>query len=252
MAETLEPILRAQALGVGYGSQKKTIQEVDVSFSRRGVHALIGPSGCGKSTLLRCFNRMNDLVPGVEITGEVFYKSQNIYELDPVLIRRRIGMVFQKPNPFPFSIAANLTWGPKLQGPIEDERALVEGILKKVALWEEVKDRLYESGLNLSGGQQQRLCIGRALALNPEVLLMDEPCASLDPMATGAIEELLGELKKRYLIVMVTHSLQQARRVSDRTSFMYQGRIMETGNTEHIFESPKEELTWKYVSGRFG
>lgn len=253
MQQAVKPLLQAKNLSVHYGT-KQAVFSVNIDITNRSIHALIGPSGCGKSTLLRCFNRMNDFISNFHLEGEVLYQNHNIYDprLDPVIVRRHIGMVFQKPNPFPSSIAKNITWGPKINGMKCDYEELVETSLKKVALWDEVKDRLGDSGLTLSGGQQQRLCIARALAMNPDIILMDEPCASLDPISTATIESLLIELKRYYCIVIVTHSMQQARRLSDVTSFMYQGKLIESDLTEHIFENPGEELTQKYISGKFG
>ena len=247
------PLLRTKSASVTYGA-KRAVSDVDLEIEDQSIHALIGPSGCGKSSLLRCFNRMNDFIEDFTLEGSIFYRDVDIYDrsVDPVIVRKRIGMVFQKPNPFPSSIAKNITWGPKINGFRCDFDQLVESSLKRVALWDEVKDRLNESGLALSGGQQQRLCIARAIAMNPDVILMDEPCASLDPISTATIEELILELKKQYCIVIVTHSMQQARRLSDATSFMYQGRLVESGPTEAIFEAPAEDLTASYISGKFG
>jgi phosphate transport system ATP-binding protein len=220
----------------------------------RSIVALIGPSGCGKSTLLRSFNRMNDFVKDARVTGQILFKGQDIHRDggDPVALRRQIGMVFQKPNPFPSSIRKNITWGPKVNGYAGDLDALVESSLKRAALWEEVASKLDESGLALSGGQQQRLCIARAIAMDPDVILMDEPCSALDPVSTLKIEDLLLDLKQRFTIVIVTHNMQQARRVSDYTAFMYQGELVEYGPTARVFEAPKAPLTRDYVSGRFG
>jgi phosphate transport system ATP-binding protein len=218
------------------------------------VVALIGPSGCGKSTLLRCFNRMNDLVPSARVTGEVLFHGQNLYDadVDPVEVRRRIGMVFQKPNPFPKSIYDNTAFGPRVNGHDGDLDAVVERSLRQAALWDEVSGRLGESAYTLSGGQQQRLCIARTLAIKPEVVLMDEPASALDPIATQRIEELIYELKKDYTIVIVTHNMQQAARVSDYTAFLYMGELIEYGPTDTIFTNPREERTEAYVTGRFG
>jgi phosphate transport system ATP-binding protein len=222
----------------------------------RKVTALIGPSGCGKSTLLRCFNRMNDLVETCRIDGAVNFHGKNIYApgVDPVAIRKEIGMVFQRPNPFPKSIYENIAYGPKVHG-MKDKKqldAIVEKSLKNAALWNEVKDRLHESAMGLSGGQQQRLCIARTLAVGPEVILMDEPCSALDPIATAKIESLIEELKKDYSVVIVTHNMQQASRVSDFTGLMYLGELVEYGDTRQIFEHPREQVTENYITGRFG
>jgi len=223
---------------------------------RRGVTALIGPSGCGKSTLLRCFNRMNDLIDTTKITGDVTFDSENIYApaTDVVLLRKRIGMVFQKPNPFQKSVYENVAYGPRVHG-IKERKELdriVEKSLKDAALWEEVRDRLDSSALGLSGGQQQRLCIARTLAVGPEVILMDEPCSALDPIATAKIENLIENLKQDYTVIIVTHNMQQAARVSDDTGFMYLGKLVEFGQTKQIFEHPEEDLTENYITGRFG
>jgi phosphate transport system ATP-binding protein len=249
----MRPVIEIENLNVYYTDNQALI-DVNLSFPEKSVYALIGPSGCGKSTLLRCLNRMNDHIPEFRLEGRVIYRDQDIYskEIDPVFVRKRIGMVFQKPNPFPHSIAKNITWGPSLAGYQGDEDELVESSLKKAALWDEVKDRLKDSGLSLSGGQQQRLCIARAIAMNPDVILMDEPCASLDPISTKKIEDLIAELKLHYTIVIVTHSMQQARRVADYTAFMYQGHLIESGLCRDIFTMPENSLTRDYVSGAFG
>jgi len=248
-----EPALEAASLSVYYGS-KQAVQEVSLVVPTNQVVALIGPSGCGKSTLLRCFNRMNDLIPGARIEGRVDYHGQDLYEdgVDPVEVRRRIGMVFQKPNPFPKSIFDNVAFGPKINGHKGDLDGIVEESLRRAALWDEVSDRLGDSAYALSGGQQQRLCIARTLAVKPEVALMDEPASALDPIATQRIEELIYELKKEYTIVIVTHNMQQAARISDYTAFLYMGRLIEYGPTETIFTNPREERTEAYVTGRFG
>ena len=231
---------------------------MDVSFQMQDkkVTALIGPSGCGKSTLIRCFNRMNDVIDICRVEGEVQYHAKNIYDknVDVVEVRKKIGMVFQKPNPFPKSIYDNIAYGPRIQG-VRDKKKLdkiVEKALKDAALWEEVSDRLNESAMGLSGGQQQRLCIARSLAIEPEIILMDEPCSALDPIATGKIEELIRELVKDYTVIIVTHNMQQAARISDYTAYMYLGKLIEFGQTSQIFENPKEELTENYITGRFG
>jgi len=230
--------------------------DINLPIRKNAITALIGPSGCGKSTLLRVFNRMNDLIDGTKMTGIVFFDGENICrpETDVLALRKRVGMIFQKPNPFPMTIKDNIEYGPKLHG-VKDRReldAIVEESLRKAVLWDEVKDRLNTFAMSLSGGQQQRLCIARALSINPEVLLMDEPTSALDPIATAKIEGLALELKKEYTVVTVTHNMQQARRISDYTGFMYLGRLEEFGKTNDIFESPKSELTREYVSGIFG
>ncbi len=227
-----------------------------LDFTANRVTALIGPSGCGKSTLLRCLNRMNDLIPYSRVKGEVLLEGQNIYNpnVDVVTLRRHIGMVFQKPNPFPKSVFENVAYGLRVNG--MRDRALiserVEKSLKQAAIWEEVKDRIHESALGLSGGQQQRLCIARALAVEPEMVLMDEPCSALDPIATQKIEELIHQLKEKYTIVIVTHNMQQAARVSDVTAFFYLGKLIEVGETQKIFTRPKLKETSDYITGRFG
>jgi phosphate transport system ATP-binding protein len=238
-----------------YGS-KQALFDIDLSVPERSVVAFIGPSGCGKSTLLRLLNRMNDLIEGTRLTGQVLLDGQSIYgrSQDVVELRRRVGMVFQKSNPFPKSIYENVAYGPRIAG--ERNRARLDEIvarcLRQAALWNEVKDRLGASALELSGGQQQRLCIARALATDPEVLLMDEPASALDPRSTQAIEELILTLKKHYTIVIVTHNMQQAARVSDRTAFFFEGKLVECGSTEQIFRSPREKQTEDYITGRFG
>jgi phosphate transport system ATP-binding protein len=246
-------ILSTKNLNLSYGS-KQTLFDVDISFEEKSVTALIGPSGCGKSTLLRCMNRMNDLIPDCKITGDILYRGENITTNDPVLLRRKIGMVFQRPNPFPKSIYDNIAYGPRAHGEKDKKTldAVVEKSLKVAVLWDEVKDRLHESALGLSGGQQQRLCIARTLAVNPDVILMDEPCSALDPIATAKIENLIMDLKKDYTVIIVTHNMQQAARVSDITGFMYLGRVIEADKTTTIFSNPHEELTERYITGRFG
>ncbi|MCK9314424.1 MAG: phosphate ABC transporter ATP-binding protein PstB [Methanocorpusculum sp.] len=246
-------ILSAKKLNLSYGS-KQILYDISLSFEEKSVTALIGPSGCGKSTLLRCLNRMNDLIPDCKMNGEILYRGEEIMKSDPVLLRRKIGMVFQRPNPFPKSIYDNIAYGPRAHG-TKDKKILdeiVERSLKRAALWDEVKDRLHESALGLSGGQQQRLCIARTLAVNPDVILMDEPCSALDPIATAKIENLIMDLKKDYTVIIVTHNMQQAARVSDITGFLYLGKLIEEGDTRMIFSSPKEELTERYITGRFG
>ncbi len=248
-------ILTTRGLNLYYGDSQALI-DVSISVPRNRVTALIGPSGCGKSTLLRCFNRMNDLVDNVKITGEILFEGKNITgsDTDVVELRKKIGMVFQKPNPFPSSVYDNIAYGPRIHG-MRDRKTLdgiVESSLKKAALWGEVKDRLHDSAMGLSGGQQQRLCIARTLAVEPEIILMDEPCSALDPIATSKIEDLIDELKKNYTVIIVTHNMQQAARVSDYTGFMYLGKMIEFDETSQIFESPQEEMTNNYITGRFG
>jgi phosphate transport system ATP-binding protein len=247
--------MRAAALSVRYG-EKLAVRDVSLSLVANEVLAFIGPSGCGKSTFLRALNRMNDGIDGVKVTGSVELDGEDIYaaDVDPVLVRRRVGMVFQKSNPFPKSIFENVAYGLRIAGP-RDRRALAEQVeraLRQAALWDEVKDRLGESGLGLSGGQQQRLCIARALAVGPEVLLMDEPASALDPIATAKIEELISELRSSLSIAIVTHSMQQAARVSQRTGFFYMGNLVELDATNTIFANPSEKATLDYVTGRFG
>lgn len=263
MNENHQYILEARNLNLYYGNFL-AVADINLKIPRHQITAIIGPSGCGKSTLLRAFNRMNELVPTARTEGEILFHNENIYEasIDPVEVRRRIGMVFQKPNPFPKSIYENIAWGLRINGfkgsksELDD---LVEKTLKDAALWDEVKDKLDQSGLSLSGGQQQRLCIARAIALRPEVILMDEPASALDPIATLRIEELMQELKKNYTILIVTHNMQQAARVSDYTAMMMllnqeerSGTVIEFDRTETIFTNPKDKRTQDYVTGRFG
>ena len=233
----------------------KALKGIDMKIPEKEITAFIGPSGCGKSTLLKTLNRMNDLVEGCRISGEVLLDQDNIYKgMDPSLLRKRVGMVFQKPNPFPMSIYDNIAFGPRTHG-IRSRKELdqiVEESLRGAAIWDEVKDRLKKSALGLSGGQQQRLCIARALAVKPEVLLMDEPTSALDPISTSRIEDLAVELKKNYTIVMVTHNMQQAARISDKTAFFLLGEVVEFGETEQIFSLPKDPRTEEYITGRFG
>lgn len=245
--------LRVESFDLWYGN-KQALKSVDMDVKENKVTAIIGPSGCGKSTLIRSLNRMNDTIPSVRIKGSVWLDGYNIYDevTDCVDIRRKVGMVFQKPNPFPFSIENNVYYGCEVNGMDVSKDVVVEKCLKKAALWDEVKDRLDENALSLSGGQQQRLCIARALATEPEVILMDEPCSALDPIATARIEDLIDELKKDYTVVIVTHNMQQAARVSDYTAYMYLGELMEFGKTTQIFERPQNENTEKYITGRFG
>ncbi|MCA3595692.1 MAG: phosphate ABC transporter ATP-binding protein [Methylobacterium sp.] len=248
--------ITARNVNVHYGD-KHALKDVSVDVPEKGVMAFIGPSGCGKSTFLRCINRMNDTISICRVTGDLRMDGRDIYEpgLDPVLLRARVGMVFQKPNPFPKSIYENVAYGPRLHGLARDRSELdqiVEGALRKASLFDEVKDRLKDSGTSLSGGQQQRLCIARAIAVRPEVILMDEPCSALDPIATAKIEELMDELRSNFTIVIVTHSMQQAARVSQRTAFFHLGKLIEDGVTDQIFMNPRQELTRNYITGRFG
>lgn len=255
--------IEARDLSIYYGSFR-AVKNINLTIEQRKVTAIIGPSGCGKSTVLRAFNRMNDLVSGSHATGDVIFMNQNIYApgVDPVEVRRRVGMVFQKPNPFPRSIYENVAWGARLNGfkaglghPSMDE--WVETCLRKAALWDEVKDKLNQSGLSLSGGQQQRLCIARAIAIQPEIILMDEPASALDPIATLKVEELMHELARDYTIIVVTHNMQQAARVSDSTAFFTvdgdrAGTLVEFGDTKQIFTNPKDPRTEGYISGKYG
>ena len=254
----VEPILRLRDVSFYYGAFR-AVKDITIDVPTHRITALIGPSGCGKSTLLRTMNRMNDLIPGTRVEGTVHYHDEDLYAsyVDPVEVRRRIGMVFQKPNPFPKSIYDNVAFGPRLNGFRGDLEGLVESSLQRAALWNEVKDKLRQSGLSLSGGQQQRLCIARAIATEPEVILMDEPCSALDPRATLQIEELMADLKQRYTIVIVTHNMQQAARASDRTVFLNMaddraGYVVEQSDTVTIFTNPANQMTEDYVSGRFG
>ncbi len=248
-----QAVVEIQGLSLWYGAFR-ALKNVSLTVPRNKVTALIGASGCGKSTLLRTINRMNDLVEGVRTEGRVRYEGVELYGLgvDPVEVRRRVGMVFQKPNPFPKSIYENVAFGPRLTGFRGDMDGLVQRALEGAALWGEVEDKLRQSALGLSGGQQQRLCIARALATEPLVLLMDEPTSALDPIATDAIERLIDDLKQRYTVIIVTHNMQQAGRVSDRTAFMHLGTLVEEGPTDQMFTNPKHEMTERYISGRFG
>lgn len=257
-----QTVLRSDNLNVYYG-KFLALKNICLDIPKNQITAFIGPSGCGKSTLIRCYNRLNDLIDSFRAEGKVYYYNQDLYavNIDPVEVRRQIGMVFQKPNPFPKSIYDNITFGAKINGYRGDMDELVERSLRQAALWDEVKDKLKQSGLSLSGGQQQRLCIARAVAVQPEVILMDEPCSALDPISTIRIEELLQELKEQYTIVIVTHNMQQASRVSDRTAFFNveptakggrMGYLVEYDRTEAIFQSPQQQATQEYVSGRFG
>lgn len=254
--------LQAENVSVYYGSTL-AVRDVFLDIPKNQIVAFIGPSGCGKSTILRCFNRMNDLIPGARMEGRITYHGKSLYDrsVDPVELRRRIGMVFQKPNPFPKSIYENIAFGARINGYKGDMDELVERSLRGSALWDEVKDKLKESGLSLSGGQQQRLCIARAIAIEPEIILMDEPCSALDPISTLKVEELMQTLKENFTIIIVTHNMQQASRVSDRTAFFNAeatpsggkvGYLVEYDQTQVIFSNPREEYTRDYVSGRFG
>ncbi len=254
MSETLK--ISARDVSIYYGA-KKAIDEVSIDVATEHVTAFIGPSGCGKSTFLRALNRMNDTIPSCKVHGSIELDGVDIYgdTMDVVQLRARVGMVFQKPNPFPKSIYENVAYGPRIHGLAgnkTDMDEIVEKSLRRAGLWDEVKDRLPDPGTALSGGQQQRLCIARAIAVSPEVILMDEPCSALDPIATAKIEELIDELKGRYAIVIVTHSMQQAARVSQRTAFFHLGTVVEYGNTSDIFTNPREERTKDYITGRYG
>ncbi|UYZ36319.1 phosphate ABC transporter ATP-binding protein PstB [Clostridium beijerinckii] len=247
-------IIETKDLCLYYGDNQ-ALKDINMSINKNEVTALIGPSGCGKSTFLRTLNRMNDLIEIVKITGEVFFEGKDIYkDYDDIYLRERIGMVFQRPNPFPMSIYDNIAYGPRIHGTknkkILDE--IVEKSLRGAALWEETKDRLKSSALGMSGGQQQRLCIARTLAVSPEVILMDEPTSALDPISTGKMEELMDELKKKYTVIIVTHNMQQAGRIADKTAFFLNGEVIEYGKTEDIFYNPRDKRTEDYITGRFG
>ncbi|MCC3305692.1 phosphate ABC transporter ATP-binding protein PstB [Sneathiella sp. HT1-7] len=249
-------IISTRDVNVYYGDNH-ALQGVSLNINKHQVTSLIGPSGCGKSTYLRCINRMNDTVDGCRVTGEILLDGVDIYgpDVDEVLLRARVGMVFQKPNPFPKSIYDNVAYGPRIHGLAQNKDDLDEIVLtslEKAGLIKEVQDRLHSSGTGLSGGQQQRLCIARALAVRPDIILMDEPCSALDPIATAKVEELIDELKENYTIIIVTHSMQQAARISQQTAFFHLGEIVETGNTEKLFTSPSDERTQGYITGRFG
>ena len=248
-----EVVLSARDVTIRYGD-KPAVKNVSLDFLGNSITAIIGPSGCGKSTFLRAFNRMNDFIESASIEGRLSYRDMDLYgsDIDPVEVRLKIGMVFQKPNPFPKTIYKNVAWGPAINGFKGDLDALVEDSLKKAALWDEVKDRLHTSALGLSGGQQQRLCIARTLAMQPEVILMDEPCSALDPISTSRIESLMLKLKAQYTILIVTHNMQQASRASDFTAFLEAGSLIEFDETEKIFTRPANKRTEDYVSGRFG
>jgi phosphate transport system ATP-binding protein len=250
--------VEANNIHIYYGNFR-AVKDVSLNFPARQITALIGPSGCGKSTVLRSFNRMNDLIPTTRLEGQILFRGKNIYDsdVDPVEVRRRIGMVFQKPNPFPKSIYENVAWGARINGFKGDMENLVEQSLRQAALWDEVKDKLDQSGLSLSGGQQQRLCIARTIAVKPEIILMDEPASALDPIATLRIEELIQELKENYTIIIVTHNMQQAARASDYTAFFNMGEdragyLVEYNKTSELFTNPANELTEQYITGRFG
>jgi phosphate transport system ATP-binding protein len=250
------PRIVCREVNVYYGD-KHAIQDVSLDIARNEVIALIGPSGCGKSTFIRCLNRMNDTIPGCRMTGTIRVDGQEIYDplLDVVTLRAQVGMVFQKPNPFPKSIFENVAYGPRIHGLVSTKVELeevVENSLRKAGLWDEVKDYLAHPGTSLSGGQQQRLCIARTIAVNPEVILMDEPCSALDPIATAKIEQLIDELRVHYTIAIVTHSMQQAARVSQRTAYFHLGKLIEVGETAQIFTNPRHQLTEDYITGRFG
>lgn len=251
-----DPKMQSIGMNAWFG-EKQALKDINISVKANAVTAIIGPSGCGKSTFIRTLNRMHELVPGAKMTGKILLDGQNIYsaEVDPVTIRRRVGMVFQKPNPFPtMSIYDNVAAGLRLTGAKKGQNLdqVVQRSLEQATLWDEVKDDLKKPGTSISGGQQQRLCIARAIALQPEVILMDEPCSALDPIATAKIEELIVELKNQYTVVIVTHNMQQAARVSDFTAFMYLGQLVEFGETSGVFENPQSELTEKYITGKFG
>ena len=256
--DDVEPVLETRNLSVAYGNNT-AISNVMFQVPKNSVVSLIGPSGCGKSTLLRCFNRMNDLIPSATVKGTVKFAGQDIYgpDIDPTEIRFRIGMVFQRPNPFPKSIYENVAFGPRINGMTDDLDEIVESSLRRAAVWDEVKDRLSDSGLSVSGGQQQRICIARALAVNPEIVLMDEPASSLDPISTQAIEQLIQELSSEVTIVIVTHNMQQATRISDYAAVMMAGeervgQLIEYGTNDQVFGNPKDERTEAYVTGRIG
>ena len=255
MSNNLSKKMEVKNLDLWYDT-KQALKKVNMPVYENQITAIIGPSGCGKSTLLRCMNRMNDIIDKCRVEGEIVFDKKNVYSknYDVVELRKRVGMVFQKPNPFPKSIYENIAYAPRIHG-IKNKKKLdgiVEQCLKDAFIWEEVEDRLEQSAMGLSGGQQQRLCIARALSIEPDIILMDEPCSALDPIATAKIEDLMKILVKDYTVVIVTHNMQQAARVSDYTAYMYLGKLIEYGKTEQIFENPQEELTEKYITGRFG
>lgn len=254
MSNTKKPEIQVRNLELFYGDNK-ALKNINIDIEANKVTALIGPSGCGKSTFLRTLNRMNDLIEGVKINGEILIDGKDIYkDYDEIDLRKKVGMVFQKPNPFPMSIYDNIAYGPRIHG-IKDKKTLdeiVERSLKGAALWDEVKDRLKKSALGLSGGQQQRLCIARTIAVSPEIILMDEPTSALDPISTNKMEELMDQLKKQYTVVIVTHNMQQAGRIADKTAFFLSGEVVEYGKTEDIFYRPKDKRTEDYITGRFG
>ncbi|GAB6169984.1 phosphate ABC transporter ATP-binding protein PstB [Clostridium carnis] len=254
MANEILPKIRVRDLDLFYG-ENQALKKISIDIEEKKVTAFIGPSGCGKSTFLRTLNRMNDLIEGVTVKGEILVDGEDIYKSsDVIALRTKVGMVFQKPNPFPMSIYDNIAYGPRLHG-VKDKKTLdeiVEKSLKGAALWDEVKDRLKKSALGLSGGQQQRLCIARTIAVSPEIILMDEPTSALDPISTNKMEELMDELKKKYTVIIVTHNMQQAGRIADKTAFFLNGEIVEYGNTEDIFYKPRDKRTEDYITGRFG
>ncbi len=254
MSNITTPEIQVKNLDLFYGDNQ-ALKNINIEIEKNKVTALIGPSGCGKSTFLRTLNRMNDLIPIVKINGEIFVGAKDIYkDYDEIDLRKKVGMVFQKPNPFPMSIYDNIAYGPRIHG-VKDKKTLdeiVERSLKGAALWDEVKDRLKKSALGLSGGQQQRLCIARTIAVSPEIILMDEPTSALDPISTNKMEELMHELKKQYTVVIVTHNMQQAGRIADKTAFFLSGELIEYGRTEDIFYRPQDKRTEDYISGRFG
>lgn len=246
-------IIKARDLSFYYGDFK-ALKNINIDVIKNEVLAFIGPSGCGKSTFLRILNRMSDLVEGTKVEGTITYNEKDIFKMDPIELRKGVGMVFQKPNPFPMSIYDNIAYGPRMQGIKKKSEldAIVEDSLKKAAIWDEVKDKLKKNAISLSGGQQQRICIARSIAMNPEILLMDEPTSALDPISTLKIEDLINELKKQYTIVIVTHNMQQAARISDRTAFFLLGELVEVGATDKLFDQPEDKRTEDYITGRFG
>ena len=252
-SSTGKNLIEAKNLNIFYNNKRThAIRDVSMDIIEKKVTAIIGPSGCGKSTFLRSINRMNDFVEGMDQVGEINFNGQNLLKIDPISVRTKIGMVFQRPNPFPKSIYNNIIWGPKIHGAKVNFDDLVEDSLRKAALWDEVKDRLNDEASGLSGGQQQRLCIARTIAMKPDIILMDEPCSALDPKSTGRIEDLIDQLSSDYTIVVVTHNMQQAARVSDYTAFFYEGELVEYGETKNIFTNPVNKQTEDYITGRFG